>query len=775
MTLPQTLNPLVRQLLACGLLALSLPGQAQTAPAAEPAATEEAAKPKADTKSLESVTVTASRRSERLQDVPLAVSAVSGTQLENAGVRSLSDIATAVSGVTFGLSPQDAGFRVRGVGTLGGFSSASEQPVGVVVDGVVMGLGPVVDSLNDVERVEVLKGPQGTQFGKNASSGVVSIITRRPSTKRLEGELSLSYGSLNEHDVNAQLNVPINDIAALGVSLFDKGYDGYLHNLSRNEDWGGIHQWGARAKLLLKPAGNLDVLLSADFSKSRMKGQQQLWSLRSAPAALAAEFSAAGITPGNDNTATSEGAEGFEHINASGVSAELNYRFGDYTFTSISAHRARDTQLRYGLDTRAATVMEGGGDKTYAQDSQEFRITSPKGALEYVAGLYWSRLKSDTGESAWLQPSQLGAPVPAGVFVSLTNGINYTSTDSRSTALFGDGKLQLTPALRLLAGARYTQDRVSAANWTDASQVTAQLGQPAGFLVPSTDRVRQEGQVSANKASGRLGLEWKPGQDLMLFATVARGYLGPTVAFSGLTGTRSNVLPQTVNDLTIGAKSQFLDRTLTLNVSLFQDTYTNLQVGRFDAATSEFLTENAGGMRSKGFEIDGQAVLGGGFRARASLTYADAKFTSYETVCPTTGDTARCYLAADGKTSLFQGAGEAVPGAPKLTASLGLDHGLSFDNGFQLDSTVNFAWRGATSYGVGETLYRQDGYGVLNLAFKLTPESDRWHLGLWARNLLDKHYQSAVIGLPFAPPGGVVNWNTRDARRTLGVTVGAKF
>ena len=760
--------------IALALLALSGATAAQQAQPAPAAADKTEAVPRKD--ELQTVTVTASRRSERLQDVPLSVSAATAEQIQSAGVTNIQDIAKVVSGVTFGNSPNDAGFRVRGVGTLGGFTSSSEQPVGVVIDGVVMGLGPVLENMVDVERLEALKGPQGTQFGKNASSGVVSITTRRPVLGKLGGDVSLSYGSLNERDLNGTLNLPLGEGLAARVSVFDKAYDGYVDNVVRDEKWGGQHSSGGRAKLLFKASNELDILLSADATRIRTDGAPQLWTVRKAAPGTEATLAGLGITPGADNTQSSEGAAGYAKVNAEGFSAEVNYRMGEYTLTSVTAHRSRDGSQRYGLDAMPATVFEGGGNFKYTQDSQEFRLTSPRGTFEYVAGLYWSRLKAATADSAWLQPSALGAPVPPGVFVSVTGGVNSTQTRSDSTALFGDGKYRLSDSVSLLGGVRLTRDKVHASNLADASVPAGpEVGNPPGFLVPPTGRALDEGSTGATKGSGRVGAEWKASKDTLFYGTIAQGYLGPTITFSGQTGIRSDVKAQTVDDVTLGFKTVLLDRKLTVNASVFYDRYKNLQLGVFRAATNEFITENAGGMTSKGFELDASARLGGGFGARASLTYADAKFTDYETQCPTTGDQSRCYTPTGTTASLYQAAGDTVPGAPKITSTLGLDYGTAFDSGTLMDASLNLAYRSKTSYGVGETAYVQEGYSVVNAALKFGPDSERWHVALWARNLFDKHYQSAIIGQPFAPPGGVVNWNTRDARRTLGVTVGMKF
>jgi iron complex outermembrane recepter protein len=716
----------------------------QTPPAAD----------KADAKKEEAqvITVTATRRVERLQDVPLSVSTANSQQIESSGVRSVADISKLVSGVTFGESPQDAGFRVRGVGTLGGFTSASELPVGVVIDGVVMGLGPLLESMVDVDRIEALKGPQGTQFGKNASSGVVSITTRRPRLGKLEGEASFSFGSLGEKEVTGVLNVPISDTMAARVAVFGRKFDGYLDNVTRNEKWGGVEANGAKAQLLVKPNADLDLLFSADMTRRELTGPGQLWTLRRPPPF--GYTPTAGITPSAD-----------------GLSAEVNYRFGGYTLTSVTARRNRDVRARFGLDVRPLSIFEAATDKEFNQDSQELRLTSPRGTFEYVAGVFWSKLKADTQDSAWLQPALLGAPAPPGLFVNLTNGINRTQTTTTSTALFADGKFKFSDTLALLAGIRATRDEARAENTAVTSGQLAILGAPPGFLLPATPRPAQVGETSATKPSGRLGLEFKASPDLLLYATAARGYLGPTVTFSGTNGTRTDVKPQSVNDLTAGFKAQFMERRVTFNGSVFYDKYRNLQVGVFDGV--EFLTQNAGGMTSKGFELDGSVRVAGGVRAYASLTYADAKFTDFVTDCPDTGDPARCFTV--GGVSLFQGKGEPLPGAPKVTGVIGIDYSVLLDSGYAIDANVNASFRSKTSYGVGEVDHVQDSYSVVNAALKFSPDSDKWYVGLWARNLFDKRYQSAIIGLPFAAPGGIVNWNTRDARRTIGMTVGAKF
>ena len=166
------------------------------------------------------IVVTATRRAERLQDVPLAVTALGAKQIADGGFQKLTDLQFQLPSLQFGVSPNDSGFRLRGVGSAGGFSSSSEQNVGTVVDNVVIPFGNPMASLGDVERVEALEGPQGTQFGKNASSGVVNITTARPKLDTLSGKAFASYGSLNEVNTNGLINAPIGKHAAIDVYGF---------------------------------------------------------------------------------------------------------------------------------------------------------------------------------------------------------------------------------------------------------------------------------------------------------------------------------------------------------------------------------------------------------------------------------------------------------------------------------------------------------------------------------------------------------------------------
>jgi iron complex outermembrane recepter protein len=764
----QTISAL---LATASLWAITVPAHAQDAQSAEDAA------------SSDDIIVTATRRAERLH-VPVAVSAISGDQLAEGGFQSLTDIQYQFSGVQFGTSPNDSGFRLRGVGTAGGFSSSSEQNVGTVVDNVVIPFGNPVASLGDLERVEVLKGPQGTQFGKNASSGVVNITTKRPELGEFSGKVFGSYGELNESNVNGQVNVPLGSKAALGVYAFHRKHDGYIQNVVRNEKWGGNENYGIRAKLLLEPSENLSILAIGDWSKVKRKGPGQTWTVNSLPsfanplmAARFGNFTALGITPGFNNSKSAEEYAGYSSEQNYGGSVEINLGLGDYDLTSVTAYRKLDEgpQL-FAIDASSVPVFTAqptGVDQSFL--SEELRISSPKGsALEFTTGVYLSRRKVGDGND--FNRAQLRPVAPFFPFiVNISGGQSNTQTKSESAALFFDGRFRITDTIHAIGGLRYQYDKVNSSSFSiiDPAFAPAPPGPPIpGVVNFYTARPLSTGSTHKGDWSGRAGLEFKPSNDLLFFGTIARGYLGPTVTFSGLTGNRVEVAPQTVRDITIGMKSQFFDRQVTLNANVFFDTYKNLQTSVFNGL--EFLTENAGGFTANGFEMDAAWKVSPRFALNGSFTYSDTKFTDYVTACPNVVKASlTCFLS--GTTSLVQAKGEPLSGAPKYSATFGMDFNHPLGDSLSVDASMNYYYRSKVQYDVGNAISNQPGYDTIGLNFGVGDIDGAWRVGVFARNLLDKRFHSAVIGLPFSDPGGEVNWLTREGRRTIGVSAGMKF
>ena len=741
------------------------------------------AAPGADQPTAGEIVVTAQRRTERLQDVPLAVSALNSQQLASGGFQKLSDLQFQVSGLQFGSSPNDSGYRLRGVGAAGGFSSASEQNVGTVVDNVVIPFGNPVNSLGDLERVEVLKGPQGTQFGKNASSGVVNITTAKPKFDRVSGKGSISYGSLNEVNANAGVNLPVSENAALSVFGFYRSNDGFLYNATLNKMWGAEKSYGGRAKFLYQPSDDFSIYVIGDYSKTTGVGPGQLWTINALPSfanpLMAARFgnlAALGITPGFDNTKSAENTDGFTSEQNYGASVEINKKLTDtLNLTSITAYRGFiQGASNFGIDGSSVTVFQAQPTATHnAFLSQELRLTNAAGSrFEFTGGVYGSRRK--TGNPGDYNRAQLLPANPFSAFyINISAGQANTQTRSDSLAAFVDGKFHATEKLSLLGGFRYQYDWVRASFHSIIDPAYAPGSVVDGvFVVPYAPAALQTGSTAKGGWAGKAGLEYKVDRDLMLFGTISRGYLGSTVTFSGLTGTRTNVNPQTVRDITVGLKSQLFDRAVTFNASAFFDKYNNLQTSVFNG--TEFLTENAGGFEAKGFEFDASWRVSPAFSLNGGMTYSDTKFTDYVTACPAVLKAGYTCYTQNG-TSLVQAAGEPLSGAPKLSATFGADVKLPINERLAFDAATNVYYRSKVQYDVANAISHQPGYATVGLNAGIGAPDGGWRVGVFARNLLDKHFVASVIGLPFSDPGGEVNWLTREGRRTTGVTFAAKF
>ena len=738
--------------------------------------------------SLQEVVVTATRREERLQDVPISVSVVSGEQLASTGFKDLTDIQYALPGVYFGVSPNDAGFRLRGVGTAGGFSSSSEQNVGTVVDGVVIPFGNPVSSLGDVARVEALKGPQGTQFGKNASSGVISITTSRPTLGEFSGDAFASYGSLNERDIHGTVNIPLGATTAAQFYAFDRAYDGFVDNVVLDQKWGGSQSSGARAKFLWQPSDGFSAYLSADYSDTKTTGPQQLWTLNSVSPIYDPFFgppfvnlAALGVTPGPNNQKSIDNYTGNQQQTNYGVSLQLDQAFGGYTLTSISAYRGfKMFPTTFSIDASPLTRFEAqASDSVSTFVSQEIRLTSPAAdRVSYVGGLYFShQISGALPESAQLHPD----PTNPALQVSITNGISQAQTGTTSGAAFVDGSLKITDQLRLLAGGRVTHDHVTASSFSSIDPNLSPFDPPPPFgtgpsgTAPYVPNPFKTASTSKTDFSGRVGPELKLG-DYLFYATYARGYLGPTVTFSELTDTQSIVKPQTVNDVTIGAKTQFFDRRLTFNADVFYDKYKDLQTSVFDGL--EFLTENAGGMTAEGFEFDAAYRPVRDLTLDLGYTFSHDYFTDYLTTCPASIQVLGAAAIAAGCSNpggTFQASGSELPGAPRSTVNAGATYQRELNDAFAFDAAVNFYYRDRTFGAAGDNTTIEPSYQIVNLNLGVGAPGRSWRLGVFARNLFDKQFSSAVIVLPFANPGSAVNWETREGRRTVGVSIEGRF
>ena len=602
-----------RQRLSLGLVALS------ALPFAPAMAADTAPAVQNDSPTLKAVTVTATRREASLQKVPVAVSVVDGEQLERENRNSVASIVQQVPSLNFrtGASNKDTSLFIRGVGTIS-TSPGVEPTVATVIDGVVFGRpGQSTLDLLDIERLEVLRGPQGTLFGKNASAGVLNITTRTP-TEETHGFVEQSYFSGNESRTRFGIGgALIPDTLKGSITTLFGSYDGNVDNKANGQEVNGYNRKGVRGKLVFTPSDDLSLTLAADYLQSHDDAPNGVVSKSLLPAFSNA---LAPVRADSDNRdIISDYRSHVEDVNK-GLSAQLDWNLGDYTLTSITAWRGWDnTQWQDGdrLSTISAAFpgIEDKGELAYDQYSQELRLASPKGEfLEYVGGLFYMHGKDEETYRRTLKTTTV-----------TQQGIADYSTTNDSYAVFGESTLNFTSKLRGIAGLRWTHDDLEYDHRRVSTSAVAVNG-----IQPGT---RSSGSVDEDGWSGRLGLQYDLTDDITSYLTYSRGYKGPAynVFFNMQPRDTDALKPETSNSWEAGLKASLWNNRLTTNLAVFHTEYENYQANFFDSVAGQVVTRliNAGSVTSEGVELDFALQATAQLKFSGAVAYTKARIDEF--------------------------------------------------------------------------------------------------------------------------------------------------
>ena len=707
---------------------------------------------------LPEIIVTAQKRAENVQDVAIAVTVLTGDALELANITAATDIKRLAPSLQYAenSSVRGTSLQIRGVGTQS-FSNGLEQSVGTVVDGVVMarnGMGN--GDMLDVDHVEVLRGPQGMLFGKNASAGLVSIVSKRPRNE-LSVEGRLSFGTYDEVRASAIVNAPVAIGAAFRLAGFTNRRDGLVTNVFNGRKLNDHQEAGFKARLLWQSDDEqLQVYLIGDLS--RTDGNCCLPTVRSVVpgSALADSLALSGIVPGPRNREVNLDTGGFSRSTNGGVSMELTARLGEHELTSQTAWRTWELRENTDSDSTPQTALSiNFGRSDLDQLTQEFRLASPAGErLEYVAGLYYlnAKLRGNNGQLGSLSLTS-ATPVSSRFFIATNR--------SESLAAFGQATFRAIEDLRLIAGARFTHDNVS---------MDFERSFVPGTL-PSSPPLKLHPSTSASNLSWRLGLQYDFDPDVMAYLTVSRGYKGP--GFNVLQGATISanepVRPEIPTSFEIGLKSSLFDRRLTLNLAAFDTRFKDFQ-GQFNDPTipplGAFVVGNAGELHTRGAELEFAANPASGLSLSGGVSYTDAVFSDFER--------AACWGTPERQPNcsggVFNASGTALPNAPKWTVSL---QGLyERDLGVRLRGFASFDWywRSNVNDSLGDPNMVRGDYGLLGATIGLSDMDRQWRLSAWARNMLDQHYTGTIIVTPLSP-GSYSQFPGEDARRMVGVTL----
>jgi iron complex outermembrane receptor protein len=754
---------------------------------------------------IEEVVVTAQKRAQSLADVPASVQAMTSEELENAGIQDFGDLVRVSSslGLQDNLSPWQRSVVIRGVGTNVN-SPSVESSVSTVVDGVVLGIqGQFFTDLVDIERVEVLRGPQSTLFGKNASAGVLNIVTRKPSLDGPEGIVEVAYDEFAEARLKGSYSAPISDSVAYRISGNVRHVgENFIENVNpAGQDLDGAKGYMLRGKLLWDINDNLEALFTADYSDSDSpSGVRVFRQTAGSGDAILQAGATRPITAGPGNRRVSISDPNEFQVKDWGLSAEFTWQLDNHTLTSITAYREWQLDDQLDIDSNGLLspalslppVAGGGvpyfrgtvvGERESQQLSQELRLQSDTdGRLQYIVGAFLWNLdleqRSDQRRELCfgLGPllSQLGTacdqvePVPLPPLQLAVSGGSDTDTSNEYYALFTQIDYDLTDRLMLNVGARVQRETF---------EYSQSLTTP---LVPGDQPVAGfdgAGKESDTEVTGKIGLQYAFNDDSNGYLSYARGYKGAGIESGPFQPVDLMPLaPETVDAWELGYKTRLLGGRLALDSALFWQEFQNTQVLNFNPEASTFESVNAGKSRQQGVEVDARFRATRDLDLTASVTYLDTEYQELVADCYLGDPDPQC--AVDGSKSVD---GQRTTFAPEWKAVLGGRYvreipGLGADGFVQL----NYRWQSEVQYALNQNpLTEQDSYGVLDLSFGLDSIGGRlpYTLTVFAYNLTGENFVNNLLGTTDSSGLGVntLQFVPKSANRYVGASLRIRF
>lgn len=687
------------------------------------------------------IIVTAQRQEQRLQDVPVSVTAFGAEQLRGNSIETVQDIAIRTPGLAISaVDPVNTNFAMRGIGSAPGISqnAGGDPSVVVFIDGVYAGRGgtPDLDAL-DLERVEVLRGPQGTLFGKNAIGGLVQFVSRKPTDEEsfhFEG----TYGNYNRVGVIARGNMALTDKIYLSAGLSHKQRDGFEYNETTGNDVNDLNLTTGRAALRFVPTDTLDIILRADVSRQDQKGNPRH---NNCDATFAGGIHCVGINP--DPRVVNAYIDGEVKRTIQTYSGEVNLDLPFGTLTSLTALR----KVKFNFVTpffsnpiNPPDQIESTsfGQENNSQFSQELRLSfdALDGKLKGQTGVYYLKENNDR-----IEGQIQDFPTPAGS----GTGIYPQSVHARSIAVFGQFDYEIVPSLVATVGARMTWERkrgrFAGYKADDGPGLPPPLGSLAGYDVT--------GKKSWKAFTPRFALNWKATDDVLLYGSIARGY--KSGGFQGLSGTAAGAStpydPEFAWSYELGAKTDWFDRRLRLNVAAFRTDYSDLQISQLVPLCC-VVVSNAAKARIKGIEVETVVRPFDGFQLDGSYARLDAKFTEY--TIPGQNYTGNRLPRSPKNKFNIGGQYEAAIG--DLSAKLRVDYSWVDDAYFEASNIPQQLW---------------PSHENLDARLSLGAPDKRWEISLWGKNLTNALVPTYVTYFgpyrqtltPYAPP------------RTYGVTL----
>lgn len=695
---------------------------------------------------LEEIVVTAQRREESAQDIPVALSVLGAQEIERLGVASIENVAPRVPSFYFGsfgaLRPQ---LYIRGIGTRS-FDPGSESSVGVFTDEVYLGRATgSFGALKDIERVEVLRGPQGTLYGRNTIGGAINVITKRP-TPEFEAQAEAGIGNYGAYDLFGAVGGPVTNSKAVmfRAAGWHSRRDGYVKNLATGSTFQGVENDGGRLRLAIEPNDKVRVDLTAEYLKDGDEAAFGGFNQGTGPSITGA--------PANPNAVFFAPASRVPHTRqnleenylssdptldrkASSYVARVEYDAAFATFTSISAFRKLEVEDGRDLEGSSLDVLQQNSDEDSDQFTQELRLTSNPdgmlslgGKLDWIVGVFYYDDDSDRVDTFRVGVDSLtraAAGTPAA-------DVTLADYSMESVAAFGQATYHFGEKVDLTLGARYTRDKKKA---TQSGTTTDALPLIAAPFTTTND-------AKYTSFDPRIVLSYKFTPEVNAYASFSTGFKSGGFQYNPFSAAQANVLfdPEDIKAYEVGFKSTLLGSTVRVNGAAFYYDYKDLQVSRIiDAGGAPVtLISNAASSEIKGVDLEVQARVIESVEVSLAYGYLDAKYDKY----------------IFNITQNLDFSNTTMVRAPENTVNLGVEWSLPLGSDRLLSVRADYSWldkfyhepgEGDARFGSGIPLTVEDSYGLLDV--RVAFEQGNWRLTGYMSNATDEEYRRTVNAL----------------------------
>lgn len=714
---------------------------------------------------LEKITVTSQKRVQSLQEIPTSIQAFSGEMLEENSVSDLLDMSDSLPNVHISETSSSKRIVVRGIGS--GTNSGFEQSVAMFKDGIYLGRGHQAKfPFLDMQRIELVKGPQAIMFGKNATAGALTMVTNNP-TGEFDGEVNLEFGSDNDRKVSGVLNIPISDDFAARLAVFRESADGYLYNIARDRDEPETESDGFRLSLEWRPTDDLTWLTKWEHGNFENKGSryQYIVDIAGRDAQIATDPTNSGNVgyrsfllsddSGLDyiNSVSGEGhIEGLDEgddTSLDNLVSQITYDMNGYELSSITTYSKYDWDLSFDADYSEVPLIKQDYVENFKQFTQEFRIASPIGeTLEYLVGVFYQDSELSHPNDVLLKTSLL---IPNLIGTSIGTRALFEQ-EQKSWSTFAALTWNLNSEWKANLGLRYQHEEKDVTNLQevytlfeagtpDAVQQFANTAAPA---ISASLSGANENNLVADRSESHLSpnfsVQWQPNKEMMLFASYGIGYKAGGFDASGLNGSTGTVIDpasgfefedEKATNFELGMKSSWLNNQIELNATLFRTNYEDLQVSEFNGA--RFVVRNAAETTVKGIEVDTRWAINDNWSMNASVALLDFEYDAFANASPTVAQAeflGRSTQDLTGETGAF---------AADYSGSIGLFYETAMGDSLIFDGSLNISF--IDDHFLEQDLdpiTLQEGYQKANLRLAISDADEIWSVAFLARNITDE-------------------------------------